>query len=904
MIYQRLVLLWCGVLSLALVLSACGGDDPAFEKELSPVHTDLTYIKDAEGRYVYFNGVNVGGSTKIPQFIPDEVFAKDSGFNEGRKFTYGGIKDCTVEGEKVNCFGRPFGINEADKWFKDLKDQGFNSIRLLFMWEALYPDKKGKLDQDFIDFFDQIIGKANEQGIYVLLNAHENLFSRHIYALYNEWPTCAQCCHVQEKNGKLYGVRPDGSVDETRQCTKAENESVYCDEVGHPIEAAVCKNLWSLLPDKRAIDKGKYMEGFTDKVSGDGAPLWAAKACLPEKNFDSKYWGVFKPWGTMVKTNFIDTMGLVVAALKTQAENDPNLDPDALAAQLKTYAMIDKLFDDIEPHLPPDAFGMEDTNDMLALTLWGLNGGLSLNVNRCYASFFAGKDVWPQTRVLEIGVKGSPELGVDLEVFDNVADAEARQAEVLKDATKTAELKTLSGSLQESFRDGWREIAHVAKKYPNVIGYDMMNEPMSVFILLTAVAAYFELGGPDGVKKALESLLPQDILGEKAGTKAFNTITALDLLPKDNKPETRARWGLKNADLGKILGLNNAFDKNYLRPLFQYVGEAILEEYQTDTTYKPILWLEPAFSPTMVLGSGVGGWLEQFMTVPTFPEKYGQVQTVYSPHWYPDIYPMPAINEPSRIFSKEAFRFRDWTETLKEKADWAAYALSNIPVVYGEFGTYWNYRYENEMERCTAEGDLCLPGYMQSRMPDNNYSISADIMDNYYEAFDKMFMSRIAWCWTSDNNAKYGDWWDHEDFSVIGDDHEPRGASAWMRPYPRALSGKPVSMHFYSDHHYYDPSKGVPDPRREFELVFESKETKAPTILYVPQARQYPEGFYVWLSDGWAAWNKEDHQLYYYPTNDDPSAKHKVTIRPPTKGQDISGWKYFVNPDGSILSGN
>ena len=98
----------------------------------------------------------------------------------------------------------------------------------------------------------------------------------------------------------------------------------------------------------------------------------------------------------------------------------------------------------------------------------------------------------------------------------------------------------------------------------------------------------------------------------------------------------------------------------------------------------------------------------------------------------------------------------------------------------------------------------------------------------------------------------------------------------------------------------YDPEKGIPDPRREFELVFSSKETDAPTIIYVPNA-QYPDGFHVWLSDGWVAWDQADQVMYYYPTNDLPEAEHKVIIRPPFEEWTTEGWKYFVK-GGQVIS--
>ncbi len=57
-------------LLLLPLLGGCTGDDPSFElwgdRATSRVHTDRTYLRDAHDRYLVVNGVNVGGSTKVP----------------------------------------------------------------------------------------------------------------------------------------------------------------------------------------------------------------------------------------------------------------------------------------------------------------------------------------------------------------------------------------------------------------------------------------------------------------------------------------------------------------------------------------------------------------------------------------------------------------------------------------------------------------------------------------------------------------------------------------------------------------------------------------------------------------------------------------------------------------------
>lgn len=848
---------------LSVLLVACAdGGAPAFERARSPIVTERTYLKDAQGRYVHLRGLNVGGNVKVPIFLAEPPPG-------GRDFTY---------------IGRPFPLKEADEHFGRIRGLGFNAIRLLFMWEAVYPDERGVPDTEYLDYFEALIRKAGEHQLYVLINAHENLWSRHLWANYN---------------AKAPGTR--GDIDNMLYAL------FPCDPAEHPDSCEM------------------------KKVVGDGAPLWATKACLPEKDFDSPHWGTHHLIGTLAK----DTDG--------RAGSDA-LFFLQLAAPLLGFDIPQELLADLQSRLP-EPFGYRETTDLVPLSGWWENVILSLDVERCYAAFFAGDQVYPDTVVTAAGEV----------MWRNDVPADER-----------AGVMDLREYLQGSFIDAWVEIAKRAGKlcdggercYPHVIGYDLMNEPAVAFIMLTIVSAYFELGFDGTVKDLLEAILPLDVGFEaatiidaalpwladpskgaceercasdctrtcaldcsgmcpegdagcaalcdqqqktcralcgrqqtlcvdlcrdpdrqSAGAKIFYLLKYLEMLPPDPDGATRAEWGMDRVDFFSTINLNSAFDYFYMLPFFERLGGAV---HAADPA--AIIWLEPSFGPSL---QG-----ETYMTRPR-----GDFQVIYSPHWYPDIYPFLGFNQPERDFAPEEVRYRDYTENLKEGAHWSAYVLSNIPVVFGEFGTYWNYKVKPAVLGEEYDGNVLGAG--QSRAID--YAISKEYLDNYYEAFEKLFLSNFLWCYTSTNTAADGDGWNREDFSIVTRDDDPdgpltvRGASAYARPYPEALSGKPVAMHYWSPHHYFDPDKGVPDAVGEFQVVFESKETEAPTRIVVPRVA-YPGGFYVWLSDGWAAWDAHDAVLYVHPERDEPGARHTVLIRPPIAGQDTAGWAYFVQP--------
>ena len=134
-------------------------------------------------------------------------------------------------------------------------------------------------------------------------------------------------------------------------------------------------------------------------------------------------------------------------------------------------------------------------------------------------------------------------------------------------------------------------------------------------------------------------------------------------------------------------------------------------------------------------------------------------------------------------------RYRDYTPSEQSATFLASHSLGNIPVVFGEFGTYFNF---NWIENSVADG----------------YVISSALLNNYYEGFENLFQSNIVWCQSKGNTYANGDGWNHEDFSIMDPYDQPRSEAAWARPSVRALAGKPISTHFYSDFHYFDPDKG------------------------------------------------------------------------------------------------
>lgn len=88
---------------------------------------------------VILRGVNVAGNSKIPPFVP---------------------------------FSDTTRLDPVKEW-------GMNVIRLVLIWEAIEPEP-GKYNGEYIDAVEALVSAAGERGIYVILDMHQDMFSRYL----------------------------------------------------------------------------------------------------------------------------------------------------------------------------------------------------------------------------------------------------------------------------------------------------------------------------------------------------------------------------------------------------------------------------------------------------------------------------------------------------------------------------------------------------------------------------------------------------------------------------------------------------------------------------------------------------------------------------------------------------
>jgi endoglycosylceramidase len=112
---------------------------------------DYTPVNDLDG-----GKISVGGG----------IFTDAS----GRQVIFNGINYVNKD-QKSNYI-----FNDSCKPFNQFRNWGFNCIRLGIIWDGVEP-QAGKYDESYLDKVEQQVKKAQELGLYVFLDMHQDLFS-------------------------------------------------------------------------------------------------------------------------------------------------------------------------------------------------------------------------------------------------------------------------------------------------------------------------------------------------------------------------------------------------------------------------------------------------------------------------------------------------------------------------------------------------------------------------------------------------------------------------------------------------------------------------------------------------------------------------------------------------------
>jgi len=422
--------------------------------------------------------------------------------------------------------------------------------------------------------------------------------------------------------------------------------------------------------------------------------------------------------------------------------------------------------------------------------------------------------------------------------------------------------------LQRHYIDAMKQVALRLKDLPNVVGYDVMNEPSAGFIgradLNSSAGGLVRLGESPTPFQAmlLGAGLPQEVeiwtmraTGFKLrGTRVVNPdgvrawhdghdciwrTNGVWTLEEDGSPRL-----VRPNHFVRVRGRPIDFANDYLRPFANRYAREIRSVHPGAIIF---VEGEPGLSHLR--------WM---------PDDEPDV--VHAAHWYDGLtlftknY-VPFLGADSSTGKLILGRKRvqhAFAGQLARIKSWSAECMGGIPTLIGEFGI----PYDMKGKRSYRTGD---------------FSPQVRAMDASFRAIEANLLSGTLWNYTADNTNERGDMWNDEDLSIFSRDQQSdpddvnsggRALEAVVRPYARKIAGEPLRMQFDL-------------ATRTFEFEFRHDlSVSAPTEIFVPNY-QYPNGYVVEVSDGTYGTDPAGQTLVYLHGTDQDV--HRVRVRPAGK---------------------
>lgn len=422
--------------------------------------------------------------------------------------------------------------------------------------------------------------------------------------------------------------------------------------------------------------------------------------------------------------------------------------------------------------------------------------------------------------------------------------------------------------LQGRYCDMLTMVAERFRGKSNVIGYDLINEPSKGFIGLSNLRKLQWALKIGDMPTPYQSMLlgagyEQDVerwhLGWTGQRRLSNNIInpkGVRIWKEGVTPiwQQNGVWDIDSNEhpvllrpdhFEKVDGKSVSFADDYMRP---FINKAARTIHKSDPDAMSFIEFD-AVSPE---------------EVPIWDKEVVEEENiVYAPHWYPFItlmskryVPWVGLNALKRrpVFGRN--HKRDvYAANLNYHKIVANVSFHGVPTVIGEIGIPYDL---NNRE-----------GYIHNKWDDHIRAV-----DDYMYALEKNMLNYTLWNYTPDNTNTRGDLWNGEDLSIFSRDQQNqpsninsggRALVAVVRPYAKAIAGKPKEMHFTIE-------SGI------FYFEFEHDDRiNEPTEIYVPTL-QYPNGFDVRISDGDYDYDPDTQILTYRHSAD--RLLHKLTLVP------------------------
>lgn len=419
--------------------------------------------------------------------------------------------------------------------------------------------------------------------------------------------------------------------------------------------------------------------------------------------------------------------------------------------------------------------------------------------------------------------------------------------------------------LQRHYLAAAQRLAQRLARLPNVIGYDIMNEPLPGYIGWPDLSRHNGLLHQGVTPTPFQAMLlgagyPQEvdvfdtgILGSRVVRRARIDPQGLRAWRADRECIWRQHgvWDVDSSGQPRLLrpnyfthinGRRVDFGQDCLLPFYEAFIQAVRAVHP-----QALIFVEPE------VNQPPPRW--------TNPRPTG---LVYAPHWYDGfvLYTkrfLPWLAYDARGRGKVVFWpfiRRNFAEQLAEFKRHARERLGDVPVIIGECGI----PFDLDNKRAFRDG---------------NFSAHIQAMDRTLRAMEDNLLSYTLWNYTPDNTNAHGDLWNDEDLSIFSRNQQTRpedvysggrALEAILRPYPMRTAGEPLSLEF-------DHRSG------RFHYTFRhTSGLDTPTEIFIP-AFHYPHGFEVKVSDGTYEADSSRQILRYYPTPSHPIHEIEITRR-------------------------
>jgi Cellulase (glycosyl hydrolase family 5)/Glycoside hydrolase family 5 C-terminal domain len=425
--------------------------------------------------------------------------------------------------------------------------------------------------------------------------------------------------------------------------------------------------------------------------------------------------------------------------------------------------------------------------------------------------------------------------------------------------------------LQQHYIDAFTVLAQAVKSLPNVVGFDVMNEPHPGWIGQNRLSEYtaFPL-------RKLATPTPEQAIMLAAGFTVDVTNWKVGLLGLEEdghillNPEKKRAWqsgkkgvwfenGVWRDDNGEFKITNDEyfnnvngravnFSQDYYAPFLRRFTRAIRNVIPNSLLFyeKPFLQAMPSIKEFNNVVNA-SHWYDQLTLI---QKKYRGWITVDLATGKP-IFGKKSIDD---YFHQRVNKVIKYSSTLGGDA----------PTLVGEVGIPFDLSNGSSF---TQRGDG------QWDFSEQNYAL-----DRSLRAMEGARVNYALWNYTPDNSNVYGDQWNGEDLSIYSPDqlnrskkfninNGGRALRAAIRPFASAVNGKVKKSTF-------DMQSG------RYELAFVSSadhDSSVPTIIHLPDF-YYQSGIVSELSDGRLV--KTDNASLWHYFASPGQTEHRVSIRP------------------------